>query len=64
MVLTATDFDAMQCATPNCTDDHDVLYLHGMCHQGSPTWAFYSNGILTIECATCNQKVASIQIER
>lgn len=60
--LAKEDLDKAQCDTSECTEKHGSLTLHVRCHMESPTWATYSNGILTIKCATCEKVGAKILV--
>jgi hypothetical protein len=62
--LTQTALDRMQCSQPGCKEPHGPLYLHGLCHPESPTWARYAKGVLTVECAECKTLVAVIAVAR
>jgi hypothetical protein len=63
--LTREALDEMRCGgghPDGSACDHSKLYLHGRCHMGSPTWAVYSDGTLTIICATCEKPIAVIAV--
>jgi hypothetical protein len=60
--LVRTDLDEARCSNPDCDEDHGPLYLHSQCHPASPTWAFYEDGQLVIECAECRTPVTVVQV--
>lgn len=62
MALTRTELDRMQCMTPDCDEPHGALYFHGRCHPESPTWAWYENGVVTVECAKCEAVIAAVTV--
>lgn len=41
----------------------DALYIHSICHTEWPTWAYYQDGILVIECSICKRHIASFKAE-
>lgn len=62
--LRQSDLVHQGCATPGCTEDHDVLYLHSICHPRSKTESFYthSTGLVTVQCGTCKKFIASFKV--
>lgn len=41
----------------------DILYIHSNCHIESPTWCYYKDGVLTVECSVCKLYIASFKAE-
>lgn len=66
MALSQRELNGMTCAMPHehaaDTCEGGPLYLHGACHIGSPTWAVYDHGLLTITCAECKREIATIYV--
>ena len=62
--LTCPDLNAIGCSDPDCTEDHDVLYLHPTCHRNAGTWARFdkNTGELTIECMECERSFVCIKV--
>ncbi len=58
------DLDQYQCSTPGCTENHDQIHLHSMCHEGYPLRAMYDkiSGTLLITCAMCDKPVELIAV--
>lgn len=57
------DLNQMHCSEPGCgCNHHDDLALHSGCHTGSPTFAWYKEGILTIKCAICETVITKIAV--
>lgn len=61
MALTRAELDSASCSDPGC-ECSDVLYFHGKCHPESATFTYYSNGMLVVECATCETMIAEISV--
>lgn len=58
------ELDAMGCETPNCSHDHNILYLTPGCHPGSGTFVSYSKkqGFIMVECAECEKPVGAFWV--
>ncbi len=64
MVLTREVLDTRPCDDPECGEDHGPFYFHSKCHPEAPTWIYYHAGIITIECAECEEFIAEIAVAR
>jgi len=62
--LSREQLDGMGCATPNCTHDHSMFYLHSRCHTATGVHVTYykATGTLKIICARCERPVAEIAV--
>lgn len=61
-VVTREEFDQMKCAGCDNHDHDDEIYLHARCHPQSPTWTFYQDGTMTVECAECRKPIVRVEI--
>jgi hypothetical protein len=65
--LTRRDLDAAQCQVPGCTHtEHEAgpgLAIHGRCHPGAGTIAWYRAGVLTFRCKKCECIVVDIAVK-
>ncbi len=64
MILHREELDRQGCASPDCTHDHSVLFLHGRCHPSANVTAAYhkKSGVLEIRCGRCTTLVAEIAV--
>jgi hypothetical protein len=64
MSLYREDLDHQGCATPNCTHDHSVIFLHGRCHPQAATETKYvkATGTIEVSCVRCKRHIASIHV--
>jgi hypothetical protein len=56
-----SELDQLRCDHPGC-DECEGLTLEGTCHPGSPVWATYSKGELTLECSDCDAHILSVVV--
>jgi hypothetical protein len=66
MALTCEAMDQAGCGTPNCTHDHQVLFLRSTCHPGASTDVAYvkRTGTLRILCHRCERLITEIKVAR
>lgn len=62
--LTQAILDASGCDTPNCREDHSILYIKGHCHPRAAVEAAYhkASGTLRISCFRCRRPIAEIEV--
>lgn len=58
------DLAHLVCGNPECTETHDVLYLHGRCHPTAGTWTIVMPGAnhVHVVCARCEAPIMTLAI--
>ena len=67
MPLTKADMAHMSCQAcaeegTECCTHSTALWIHSQCHQTSPTWTVYDQGVLTVRCSVCDEPIASFEV--
>jgi hypothetical protein len=63
-ILMREDLDGEQCMVPGCSHigHPEGLYMHAMCHQTAKLDVAYHDGVLTLRCGRCLNRVAIIAV--
>lgn len=53
-----------RCANPDCTKEHDEVYLHSGCHIGAGVDVVYQKGtrFLHLACRACGKPVCDVAV--
>lgn len=61
MALTKRDFSTVTCQC--CSGGNHVLYFRAKCHpRAGLEVAYYSHGVLVVNCIKCKQCVANVEV--
>jgi hypothetical protein len=62
-MLTREKLNVRGCDTPNCPDNHDVLFVDPACHDEGVSASYdKATGALTLSCHVCGRPVAAILV--
>lgn len=59
---TRRELDRGRCSNPDCTEEHDALFLHSRCHLGQGVEVEYNHGVLHIRCRVCKAEVLDVAV--
>lgn len=65
--MKASDLDRIAsrgCQAKDCDHGGPRMYMHSRCHPDFPTWTFYHEGKLTVECAVCRQPIVTAEVAK
>jgi len=62
-VLTREKLNQCGYDEPNCTDSHDVLFIHPMCHEEGLSASYdKATGALMLSCHVCGRPITEILV--
>ncbi len=56
--------DLKDMACSECDSKSNIVYMHGRCHIGSPTWTYIDleQNVAVVECADCNEEIIRLKL--
>lgn len=64
MPMTRSMLEQKGCESPDCKEDHTVLWLSSQCHPGHPMQANFNKktGLVTLVCYVCQREAGRIVV--